>query len=187
MPSGVETTQSKLGYTKVAAIYDEIDVYSTSSNQELAAALEANGVEIIATETFSTGDTDFTAQLTKIKDMAPEAVFISALAQEMTEIIKQGRALGIPDTVHFIVPDLTESEIQKAGDAAEGAIAFTGWSSLSPALGNQEFIENYTMKYGSAPLPWAAQSYAALYILAEAIKNAESKDSAGNSGRTRED
>ena len=58
--------------------------------------------------------------------MAPEAVFISALASEIPEIIKQGRALGIPDTVHFIVPDLTQSEIQQAGDAAEGAVAFTG-------------------------------------------------------------
>ena len=111
--------------------------------------------------------------------MAPEAVFIAALSKEMTEIIKQGRALGIPDTVHFIVPDLTSAEIQKAGDAAEGAIAFTGWSSFSDTPGNQEFVENYQMKYKNPPLTWAAQSYAALHILADAIEKAESKDSAG--------
>ena len=179
MPSGVMATQSALDYTKVAMIYDEMDTYSTSSYDELKKALEENKVEIIATETFSTNDTDFSAQLTKIKDMAPEAVFIAALSQEMTEIIKQGRALGIPDTVHFIVPDLTNAEIQKAGDAAEGAITFTGWSSLSDTPGNQEFVENYQMKYKNPPLAWAAQSYASLYILANAIANAESKDSAG--------
>ena len=69
-------------------------------------------------------------------DMAPDALFISALPREMTEIIIQGRALGIPDSVHFIVPELSRNEVQKAGEAAEGTITFSGWSSLSDTPGN---------------------------------------------------
>ena len=177
-PSGVMATHEKLGYKKVATIYDDIDVYSTSSNEEVTKVLEASGVEILTEETFQTGDTDFSTQLTNIMNMEPDALFISALSGEMTEIIIQGRALGIPDSVHFIVPDLTNDEVQKAGDAAEGAIAFSGWSIMSDAPGNQAFVQNYQAKYGIAPEPWAAQSYATLYILANAIANAQSADSA---------
>ena len=117
-PSGVMITHEKLGYEKVALIYDAEDTYSVSSNDELKKALEASGVEILAEETLQTGDTDFTAQLTNIMNMAPDALFISALSVEMTQVVIQAGALGIPDTVQLIVPDLGETEIKKAGAAA---------------------------------------------------------------------
>ena len=177
-PSGVMATHEKLGYTKVATIYDAADAYSTSSNEENTKALEAIGVEILTAETFQTGDTDFSTQLTSIMGMAPEALFISALSPEMVQIIVQAREIGIPNSVHLIVPDLTRDEVQKAGAAADGAITFTNWSSTSDAPGNQVFVQNYRAKYGIEPEPWAAQSYATLYILANAIANAQSADSA---------
>ena len=179
-PVGLEITQAKLGYTKVATIYDDADTYSKSSNAEIVKALEANGVEILTQETFQTTDTDFTTQLTNIMnlDPQPEALFISALSTQMVEVIKQGRAAGISDSVHFIVPDLTAKEVQAAGDAAEGAITISGWSAGSDAPGNQAFVQRYQAKYGSEPLPWAAQAYATLHILANAIVNAQSTDAA---------
>jgi len=177
-PSGVMATHGKLGYTKVALIYDAVDPYSTSSNEEIKKALAANGVEILTEETIETGGTDFSTQLTNIMGMEPEALFISTLAVEMTQIIVQAREIGIPDTVRLIVPDLTAAEVQQAGTAAEGAITFTGWTSLSNIPGNQEFIQKYRAKYGIEPEPWAAQSYATLYILANAIANAQSTDAA---------
>ncbi len=179
VPSGVMATHAGLGYKKVATIYDAEDTYSTSSNDEVRKALEASGVEILTEETFQTGDTDFSMQLTNIMEMAPDALFISALSQEMTQVIIQAGTLGITDSVQLIVPDLTPKEIQDIGDAAEGAIAFTGWTSLSNIPGNQTFIQNYQAKYGIDPEPWAAQSYATLYILANAIAHAQSTDSAG--------
>lgn len=179
-PIGLEITQATLGYTKVATIHDAADTYSTSSNAEIVKALEAGGIQILAQETFQTGDTDFTTQLTNMMnlDSQPEALFISALSTEMVEIIKQGRAAGVPDSVHFIVPDLTITEVQAAGDAAEGAITVSGWSAGSDAPGNQAFVQNYQAKYGSEPLPWAAQAYATLHILANAVMNAQSTDAA---------
>jgi len=142
------------------------------------AALETNGVEIVGIETFKTGDTDFSAQLTNIMKLEIDALFISGLSPEITEVITQGRAIGIPDTIHFIVPDLSISEVQKAGAAAESAITFIGWDSRADTPGNQAFIQHYRAKYGMAPDAWAAQSYATLYILANAIKNAGSTDAA---------
>ena len=177
VPSGVIATQEKLGYKKVATIYDEIDVYSASSNEMLRTVLEANGVEILTQETFKTGDTDFSQQLTNIMAMKPDALFISALSQEIAAILAQTPEVDFPDTIQVIAPDLTMDEIQKAGDGAEGTIGFIGWSSISDAPGNQTFVRNYRAKYGIEPEPWAAQSYATLYVLANAIKTAQSTDS----------
>ena len=177
IPSGVMATQQKIGYQKVATIYDEIDVYARSSNEVLKTVLEANGVEILTEETFETDDTDFSQQLTNIMAAEPDALFISALAQEIARIVAQTSEVGFPDTIHVIAPDLTMDEVQKAGDGAEGAIGFIGWSSISDAPGNQTFIENYRAKYGIEPEPWAAQSYVTLYVLANAIKIAQSADS----------
>ena len=177
-PSGVMATQEKFGYKKVATIYDAADTYSTSSNEEVVKALEAGGVEILTQETFQTGDIDFSTQLTNIVGMAPDALFVSALSPEMTQIIIQAGDLSVPDTVQLIVPDLTLKEVQDAGAAAEGAITFTNWSSTSDTPGNQTFVQNYKAKYGIEPEPWAAQAYATLHILANAIASAQSADSA---------
>ena len=177
IPSGVRITQEKLGYQKVATIYDEIDIFSTDSNAVLKEALTANGVEVLTTETFKTGETDFSAQLTRIKESNPDAIFISATPIETPEILIQGRQLGIPADVPFLITlTLASRQIQLAADAAEGAITFTGWISTADTPGNQAFVQNYRAAYGMEPDIWAAQSYATVYILAKAIADAQSAD-----------
>ena len=177
IPSGVRITQEKLGYKKVATIYDESDLFSTDSEAVVKEALAANGVEILTTETFQTGETDFSAQLTRIKDSNPDAIFISAPVIETPEILIQGHQLGIPTDVPFLIPfTLASSQIELAGDAAEGAITFTSWVSTANTPGNQVFVQNYQAAYGVEPDVWAAQSYATVYILAKAIADAQSTD-----------
>ena len=178
VPEGVKATQAQLGYKKAAVIYDHIDVYSTSVKDEILKALEVNGVEALIVETVETNDTDFTDQLTAIMKMEPDALFISTLLPAMTGIMEQARELGIPNSVPFICPELTLEGVQKIGAAAEGAISLIGWSSLSDIPGNQDFIQNYKAKYGVEPDAFAAQSYATLYILVDAIQKAGSTDSA---------
>ena len=178
IPSGVRITQEKLGYTKAAILFDESDFYSTSSYAGFIPALAENGVEVVTTETFQSGDTDFSTQLTRIMEANPEALFVATLPPEMPLILSQGRELGIPDSVPFIIPEIAIEQVQAAGDAGEGVITFTGWSSLAATPGNQAFIENYRAVSGTEPNAWAAQSYATLHILAAAIAEAQSTDSA---------
>ena len=166
---GVAVTQRELSYTKVALIYDADDTYSVSGNTELKKVLEANGVEIVMEHPFQTQDTDFRSQLTAIKDASVDAIFISALAPEMSQIMVQGRAVGIPNTVPFIIPELSNAVVQTVGAAAEGAITFASWDAAANTPGNTTFVQNYRDRYDREPEPWAAQSYATLYILAEAI------------------
>ena len=176
IPSGIKATQSKLGYQQVATIYDESDFYSIDSDTVLRTAFAGNGIEILATETFQSGETDFSAQLTRIKESHPDVIFISALSPDISAILIQARQLGIPDSVPFIIPDLPSNEIQAAGDAGEGVITFTGWASAADTSGNQNFVQKYRAMYGIEPNIFVAQAYAAVYILAEAIVEAQSTD-----------
>ena len=174
--SGIKTTQARLAYQKVGIIYDETDLFSADGAAVMRESLTANGVEILTTETFQSGDTDFSEQLTRIKDSNPDAIFVSALPPDKPEILIQARQLGIPDSVPFIINTLTAADVQAAGGAAEGTIAFTSWVNTVDTPGNQVFIQNYRTKYGIEPNIWAAQSYASVYILAKAIADAQSAD-----------
>ena len=172
---GIEVTHTKLGYQRVVTMYDETDLFSTDRDATLQEALTAKSIEVLTRETFQSGDTDFAAQLTRIQALNPGAIFVSALPPEKPGILIQAHQLGI--SVPFIVSSLTDVEVEAAGAAAEGAITFTGWLPTDNTPGNQTFVQNYSAIYGMEPNAFAASSYAAVYILAEAIKNAQSIDS----------
>ena len=174
--SGIEVTQAKLRYQSAAIIYDEVDLFSADGAEVMKEALTANDVEILTTQTFQSGDIDFSAQLTRIKDLDPDTIFVSALPPDKPEILIQARQLGILDSVSFIINTLTTADVQSAGDAAEGTIAFTSWDKTANTPGNQAFIQNYRAKYRIEPNIWAAQSYATVDILAKAITDAQSTD-----------
>ena len=171
---GIQTTHAKLGYQRAATLYDETDLFSTDRDAAVREALTAIGVEVLSTETYQSGDTDLSAQLARIQMLEPDVIFVSALPPEKPIALIAGHQLGI--TAPFIVSSLTDVEAQDAGAAAEGAITFIGWLPIDDTPGNQAFVQNYTDRYGTAPNIFAASAYAALYILSEAIKNAESTD-----------
>jgi branched-chain amino acid transport system substrate-binding protein len=177
IPNSVKVTHAKLGYQRVVTIVDSVELVARNSDQVWRDALTESGVEILATEVFQSGDTDLSEQLTRIKDLNPDAIFISALPTDMPDIMIQARELGIPYSIPFIVAQVSADEVRAAGDAAEGLITSASWLSTADTPGNQAFVQNYTEKYGVEPSIWAAQSYASVYILAEAIANAESTDS----------
>ena len=176
LPSGVATTQQALGYRRVATLYDRDDVFSQGSDATFKKAFRDNGVEVLISETFQTGDTDFSAQLTRIKEANIDAISISALPTEMPEIMVQGRQLGIPFEIPFICPTLVIGEVQRAGDAAERAITIALWSEKADTPGNRAFIENYRAKFGSEPDAFTAQSYTSVHLLAKAIADAQSTE-----------
>ncbi|MDE0185256.1 MAG: ABC transporter substrate-binding protein [Candidatus Poribacteria bacterium] len=169
-PAGVNITHDALGYESAAMIYDVTDLYSTSSNEQLTAALLDRGVNVLLTETFQKGETDFTAQLTAIMESNPDALFISGLSPEMVRVTLQARAIGIE--APYIVPQFGMNEIQLTGGAADGVIAFTSWDRALDNPISHDFVDSYQAAYGIDPDKWAAQSYATLHILYHAITEA---------------
>ena len=174
IPDGIELTYAKLGYQKAATLYDEVDDFSTDSDTATREVLAAKGIELVATETFKGGDTDFSEQLSRIQASTPDVIFVSCLAPDKPGILTAGHQLGI--SAPFIVRTLTGADVQAAGAAAEGAITFVGWGTTVDIPANQAFVENYSTQFGMAPTNYAARSYATFHILAEAIANAQSTD-----------
>ncbi|MYB02176.1 ABC transporter substrate-binding protein, partial [Candidatus Poribacteria bacterium] len=136
---GIPVTYAKLGYQRVATMYDETDGFSTDRDKALQEAFTAKGVEVLTTEPFRSGDTDFSAQLTRIQALNPDAIFVSALPPEKPLILVQADELGI--SAPFIVSSLTNVEVAAAGAAAEGAITFIDWLPTDDTPGNQAFVK----------------------------------------------
>jgi branched-chain amino acid transport system substrate-binding protein len=178
-PNTVKVTMDKLGYKKVAVMYGDDDVFTKSGYDVFKKVLEEKGIQVLTTETFKKKDTDFSAQLTKIKGLKPDQIIVSALAEEAAGIMSQGRQLGIPESVHFIGGNGFNSPklAQLAGQFAEGAISGAAWFIGNDTPGNKAFVEAYKGRYGANPDQFAAQAYAGVYILAHAIKTAGSSDS----------
>lgn len=172
----VPLLRKKLGYQRVAKLFDSADLLSRSGDAVLEESLLEAGVEILTTQNFQTGDTDLSPQLKRINALTPDAIFISALPPEIPDILIQGRKLGIPADVPFIVLQLSMDEVRKAGAAAEGLITTSTWHNTAPTPGNKRFLRNYRAKYGMEANTWAAQAYTTLNVLAEAIENAQSTD-----------
>jgi branched-chain amino acid transport system substrate-binding protein len=178
IPYTVKVTKDKSGYQKVAVLYGDDDAFTKSGYDVFKQALAANGVTILTTETFKKGDTDFSAQLTKIKALNPDAIVVSALAEEAAGIMSQARQLGIPATVPFIGGNgFNSPQLAKlAGPAAEGAISGAAWFIGADTPANAAFVKAFRTKYSADPDQFAAQAYSGVYLLAQAIKRAGSSD-----------
>jgi branched-chain amino acid transport system substrate-binding protein len=178
IPNTVQVAKEKLGFTKVAIMYANDDAFSKSGYDVFKAALQENGVEILTEETFAGRDTDFSAQLTKIKGLNPDALIVSALVTPASGILTQAQQLGLAVPIiggnGFNSPDLT----RLAGEAANGAISGAAYFVANENAKNTAFVQAYNAKYGKNPDQFAAQAYAGTYLLAEAIRNAGSTDRA---------
>lgn len=177
IPHLVEVTHAKLGYERAAIITDETDLVSQAGDRAFRHALSENGVAIVSREGWRPGETDLAAHLTRIKESDPQVVFIATIPNDMPEIMIMGRELRLPSSVPYIVAQVSNDEVQAAGGAVEGLFSTSNWMSTTSTPKNESFIRNYRATYGREPNTWAAQSYATLYILAEAIAKAQATDS----------
>lgn len=174
VPQTVKKSIDVLHLTKVAVFYANDDAFSKAGYDAFKQALDDNKVQIVDTETFSTNDKDFNAQLTKAKDKQPDALVVSALIDPAVGITTQARQLGM--TMPIIGGNGFNSPafIQQAGKASEGVIVGAAWNIATPNPKSQAFISAYKAKYNSDPDQFAAQAYTGVYIMATAIKNAGS-------------
>ena len=172
IPVTVKTAIAKLGLKKVAVMYGNNDALSKGGYEIFKKALADDHIDTTDTETFSTGDVDFKAQLTKIKSTNPDAIVLSALIAEGGPIVAQARQLGI--TVPVIggngmnSPKLFDLA---PGKASDDLWVGSPWSMDNGTPANTKFIAAYKAKYNTAPDQFAAQAYDGMYIAAAAMKN----------------
>ncbi|MCW3473548.1 ABC transporter substrate-binding protein [Limobrevibacterium gyesilva] len=167
------------GVKTVALMYANDDAFSKSGFDVMKAAAEKLGLNILAIESFGTKDTDFAAQLTKIKGLKPDAVAISALVEPVSGVLLQARQLGFGKETLFIGGNGSNSPKLGAiaGAAADGLIVGSPWFIGKPDALNQKFVAAFKAKYGKDPDQFAAQAYDCMFILAAAIDRAGAADS----------
>ncbi len=176
IPAAMEKLISKIDAKKVAIIYGNDDVFTKSGFDTMKKEAEEMGLEIVTIETFQKGQSDYNAQLTKIKSLNPDFILASALYNEGAVIMDQARKMGI--TIPFVGGNGFNSPqvIEIAGEAANGLVVATPWFGESTDQKVVDFNAKYEAEYGKLPDQFAAQAYDAMYIYAEALKKAGEAD-----------
>jgi len=159
-----------------AVLYDVASEAPNGQANLFRETFEKDGGKIVAFETYTTGDRDFSAQLTKIKAAEPEVIFLPAYYNDAPLIAQQARRLGI--TVPFVGSDAWSSPeiIKLGGTDIEGSYFCNHYSTDIATPVAQKFMADYQAKYNQAPDDVAALTYDAMGFLGEAIKNAGKLD-----------
>ncbi|MEI8393301.1 MAG: ABC transporter substrate-binding protein [Rhodospirillaceae bacterium] len=179
VPVTLAAARDKFGVKTIAMMYANDDAFSKSGFDSMKAAADKLGLTIAAIESFSGKDTDFSAQLTKIKGLKVDAITVSALVEPTSGVVLQARQLGIPASIRFIGGNGANSPKlgEIAGEAADGLLVGSPWFIAKPDPANQAFVAGFNKSYGKDPDQFAAQAYDTLHILAKAIDRAGNTDS----------
>jgi len=174
IPNLVDTVYPKLQAKRVAAIQAKDQDWCIDAVAAYAKAFKSKGVELLGVETFITGETNYLAQLNKIKELKPDAIIVAALFQDSGLIMSQAREIGIPASVPFLgtVGMNNPKTVELAGKAAEGALFGTTWHPSAPGTVSQKFVADFRAKFSAAPDHFSAQAYDAMLMLGHAIRNA---------------
>ncbi|WP_459481971.1 ABC transporter substrate-binding protein [Clostridium saccharoperbutylacetonicum] len=139
--------------------------------------LTGDNDSIVAKANYTTGDQDFTAQLTNIKGSNPDVIFAPGNFTEGAMLIKQARQLGI--TAPIIGGDTWETpEFLDIGkEDVEGTVFSTFFSSETPITNESKvFLDEYRKEYNKEPAAATALGYDAYIVILDAIKRADSAD-----------
>lgn len=180
IPGTIAQAAEILGLTRVGLLYGNDDNFTVSGYEVFKQALTDNNIEITREETFAKGDPDFNTQLTGLIDTQPDAIVVSALAAEAVQIIIQARSLGYTGPIIGGNGFNSPAVLRDSGADAEGLIVGGAWNygNPDPSESSVAFVEAYEAKFESSPDQFAAQAYTGAWLLATAIRCADSTDHA---------
>ena len=162
---------------KAAMLIDNSSDYSKGLGEFFQAAFVKAGGTVVANEAYLQKDTDFKATLTKIKAQGADVLFVPGYYEEVGKIVKQAREMGL--TMPIVGADGWDSPklAEIAGEKALNNTFFTNHYSVDdPSEAGKAFVANYTKEFGQKPEALAVLGYDAVYVLADAIKRANSTD-----------
>ena len=144
-------------------VVDDASAYGAG----LASIVEEDlGDAVVGTDTIQTGQTDFSATITAIRDSGAEAVFFGGYYAEAGLLVQQMRGAGVEAT--FVVADGVKDPgfIEAAGDAAEGTVITCP---CLPPEEQQEFFSAFEEEFGTAPATYSAEAFDAANVMLEGI------------------
>lgn len=163
--------KDEFGAEKVAVLYDVASDYPKGLAEFFQEGAEEQGLEVVAFESFTTKDKDFSSQLTKIINSGAELLFTPQYYDEVPLIVQQAHDLGwdkpIMGSDSWSSPELMEL----CGDHCVDSY-FTSHFAMAGATGNtKKFVDDYQENYGYAPGDVAGLAWDGANILFEALRN----------------
>lgn len=160
------------GYRKAALLFDSAQDALVSQRDDVKTVFTNLGGQIAIEESFVSKDKDIRTQLSKIKNVNVDVIFVGAMPDTLGLILKQAKDLGIKSV--FISTDTsggTQPVIDIAGNAAEGFIF--PFATTPDNKENADFINSYKAKYGIEPPAYAAEGYDAAMLLIKSLAISE--------------
>jgi branched-chain amino acid transport system substrate-binding protein len=161
--------------------------FDKSMRGECLGVAKKMGIQVVADESYGAGDTDMTAQLTKIKNAAGvQAVLNPGFGQGPAIVTKNFRQLGIKIPLYQSHGVASKEFIRLAGEAAEGvrlpAAALLVAETLPASDKQKPVVVNYKREYESRfksdVSTFGGHAYDGLMLAVEAMKKAKSTDKA---------
>lgn len=169
---GGKFTAENLGKKRAAVLYNITNDYSVGLYENFKIAFEKAGGSLCAAESYSDGDKDYRAQLTKIKNAAPDVVYLPDYYGTVALIAKQLREQGI-DTA-MVGGDGWGGLMENAGDEVVNGFYSDHYAADSTDEKVTQFVDSYKKMYKTTPVSFAALAYDCVYLLKDAAERASS-------------
>ncbi len=163
----------EFGFTKAAVLYDVASDYPKGLAEFFKSAWEdLHGAgSVVAYESFTTGDADFSAQLTKIKDAGAEFLFTPQYYNEVALIVQQAHELGFNQPIVGSDSWGSAETVNLCGADCYGAFFSTHYAAEGATGATKAFIDEYNAKYGYVPDDVGALTWDSLNIVKQAIQD----------------
>lgn len=166
----------KLKAKTAAVVYDVASDYNKGIAEVFKDEFTRMGGKIVGFETYNTKDTDFSAQLTKIKGSKPDVLFLPNYFNEVPLQIQQARKLGLTATIlggdGWDNPEL----VKLGGSVMNGTYFSNHYSPDQDSPQAKAFIAKYQARFGSLPDAAAALTWDSAQLLFKAIATAGKAD-----------
>ena len=172
--------RENLGFKKAAVLMDMTNDYAVGLSSFFTKSFKKQGGDVVATLKYSSGDQDFTAQLTELISKNPDIVFMPAYFAEGAIIMKQARELGAKFRLMGADAMDNPDTLKLGGKAAEGFLHTT--FPYDPAMPNmseaaKRFTEAWKATYPDKETNVnGALGYNTYFLILDAIKRANSAD-----------
>ena len=154
----------RLHAKRVAILRDTKNDYAVGMAETFTKELTRAGGTIVTSLDYSEGDSDFRAQLTAVKTLEPDALFVPGYYGDVAQIAAQSRDLGIRTPLIGGSGWDSPKLIEIGGAALEGSWFASGMRSASP-----RFVDSFRKRFGTEPDAASAQAYDAAMIACNAI------------------
>jgi branched-chain amino acid transport system substrate-binding protein len=158
---------------KAAVLYDISSDYPKGLAEFFKRSFESihGRGSVVAFETFTHGDKDFSAQLTKISKSDADVLFTPQYYDEVPLIVRQARELGWKKPILGSDSWGSAELMNLCGDACKGAFFSTHFAAAGASGATREFIDKYKARYGYVPDDVAALTWDSINLMCLAIRN----------------